>query len=188
MVGYCRRHSLLGYEGIIMASFEKAINKTLEYEDRNYLTNPKYSIDVNGYGVKFGINAKHNPGVDVKNLTVAQAKEIYKKKYWKPGFDNIPDQTFANQLFDWYVTSESHAIRALQTLINLQGIKTSVDGILGSGTLKILSSMDYTHALEKYVSLRKKFYARLHEKNPKVYSKNVYASWIDRTERNYLNA
>lgn len=168
-----------------MADFDIAINRTLAFEDRNYLSNPKYTIDVNGYGVKFGINAKHNPSVDVKNLTVTQAKAIYKKKYWKPEFELLP-QSLANQLFDWYVTSESHAIKGFQTLINMLGVKTDIDGIMGSGMKKAMASVDYSKALEPFVSLRKKFYLKLHEKNPKVYPKVIYNVWIDRTEKNYI--
>ena len=36
-----------------------------------------------GHGLtKYGITEKDHPGVDVKNLTLDQAKEIYKKEYW----------------------------------------------------------------------------------------------------------
>lgn len=42
-------------------------------------------------GTKYGIAAHANPGVDIKNLTVAQATEIYRRKYWAPaGCDALP--------------------------------------------------------------------------------------------------
>ena len=35
-------------------------------------------------GTKFGIAASANPGVDIPNLTIAQASTIYDAKYWTP--------------------------------------------------------------------------------------------------------
>ncbi len=44
----------------------------------------------NGAWVKFGIDQSKNPGVDVPNLTRAQAIDIYKSKYWdKAGISNL---------------------------------------------------------------------------------------------------
>jgi hypothetical protein len=37
-----------------------------------------------GGNTKFGIAQRYNPEVDVKNLTLEQAKDIYYKKYWLP--------------------------------------------------------------------------------------------------------
>jgi lysozyme family protein len=33
-------------------------------------------------GTKYGISAKSYPTLDIRNLTLAQAKEIYKRDYW----------------------------------------------------------------------------------------------------------
>jgi len=35
-------------------------------------------------GTKFGISAKAYPSLDIYNLTIEQAKEIYRKDYWTP--------------------------------------------------------------------------------------------------------
>ena len=45
----------------------------------------------NGAPVNFGINQGHNPDIDVKNLTKADAAKLYKTRYWdKIGGDNLP--------------------------------------------------------------------------------------------------
>lgn len=52
-----------------------------------------YSNDPNDPGgeTKYGISKRYNPDVDVKNLTLDQAKEIYLKRYWMPfGCDKRP--------------------------------------------------------------------------------------------------
>lgn len=52
--------------------------------------NPK--DPVTGKPVKYGIDQKANPEVDVKNLSKNEAAEIYKRKYWqKSGAANLPD-------------------------------------------------------------------------------------------------
>lgn len=48
---------------------------------------------------KYGISAKGNPGVDIANLSEQEALDIYRRKYWKPEFDQrSPDE--AAILFD----------------------------------------------------------------------------------------
>lgn len=47
--------------------------------------------DNDGGTVKYGINSKHNPGVSVADLSEADAREIYKQKYWNTmGIDDMP--------------------------------------------------------------------------------------------------
>lgn len=60
-------------------TFNKAFEFTIGLEGQ-------YSNDPNDPGgeTKYGISKKYNPTVDVKNLTLDQAKDIYYKKYWIP--------------------------------------------------------------------------------------------------------
>jgi hypothetical protein len=56
----------------------------------------RYVRDSNGAGVKYGINEAYNPGVDVKNLSMQGAAEIFKKKYFeKSGADKLPAEIAA---------------------------------------------------------------------------------------------
>lgn len=51
----------------------------------------KVHIDNDGGTVKYGINSKSNPGVDVEGMTEEQAKAYYKKHYWdKMDIDKMP--------------------------------------------------------------------------------------------------
>jgi len=52
-----------------------------------------YTVDNNGYGVKFGINQKWHPNEDVKNMSPERATQIYKEQYWAPlGLDKLPHE------------------------------------------------------------------------------------------------
>jgi hypothetical protein len=60
-------------------NFDKAFEFTVGLEGG-------YSNDPNDPGgeTKYGISKRFNPEVDVKNLTLEQAKDIYRRKYWLP--------------------------------------------------------------------------------------------------------
>jgi lysozyme family protein len=60
-----------------MNEFERAVSFTLSVEGG-------YVNDKNDPGkeTKFGISKKSYPNLDIKNLTIEQAKEIYKRDYW----------------------------------------------------------------------------------------------------------
>lgn len=77
-----------------MADFEQAIALVLVHEG-GYT--PGILGDPGGE-TNFGISKSSFPDLDIKDLTVEQAKEIYKKDYWQ--FDDVEDQQEANCLFD----------------------------------------------------------------------------------------
>lgn len=58
-------------------SFEKAVNFVLAREGG-------YSFDPSDLGgeTNFGISKKSYPDLDIKSLTVDEAKDIYKRDYW----------------------------------------------------------------------------------------------------------
>ena len=59
-------------------AFESAFQTVLRLEG-----GAKFVADDAGKGpTKYGINQTANPDLDVKNLTEAQAREIYRKRYW----------------------------------------------------------------------------------------------------------
>ena len=67
-------------------NFDKAFEFTVGLEGG-------YSDDKNDPGgeTRYGISKRYNPDVDIKNLTLAQAKEIYLARYWIPaGCDAYP--------------------------------------------------------------------------------------------------
>jgi lysozyme family protein len=86
-------------------------------------------------GTKYGISAASYPSIDIKNLTLEQAKGIYIKDYWnKLGLDRLPPE-MAFDMFDTAVNSGvSRAIKLLQHTVG-----TIEDGIIGPKTLDIAS-------------------------------------------------
>ena len=78
-------------------------------------------------GSKYGVSAASYPDLDIKNLTLQDAKDIYYRDYW---IDGVPDE-IAFDLFDTSVNSgKLKAIKLLQ-----QTVGTEIDGKLGPLTL-----------------------------------------------------
>ena len=57
-----------------MSDFDKAIKFTLKWEGGE-------TYDTGGH-TKYGISKKAHADVDIANLTIEKAKDIYKKEYW----------------------------------------------------------------------------------------------------------
>lgn len=78
-----------------MANWERSINFVLRWEG-GYVNHPNDP----GGETNFGISKRAFPNIDIKNLTVEQAKEIYNKKYWMPmDCHKLPD-AMALAVFD----------------------------------------------------------------------------------------
>jgi lysozyme family protein len=82
-----------------MADINLTIDFILENEDAG-LTG-KVTSDAGGV-TRWGIASKFHPGVDVANLTLAQARSIYANEYVGP-FSAIADQTVQNIVCDCLV-------------------------------------------------------------------------------------
>lgn len=119
-------------------SFERAVNFTLG-EEGGYQCEPS---DAGNWtkagrkgelkGTKYGISALSFPSLDIKNLTVEQAKDIYRKGYWDKVEGDKLSPPLAVAVFDTAVNmGVATAVRLLQRAI---GCKQ--DGILGPITLQ----------------------------------------------------
>lgn len=106
-------------------------------------------------GTKYGIAAHSYPHVDIRNLTLAQAKEIYYRDFWSIIGDAHPSIKF--QLFDAAVNhGHGNAIRFLQ-----DAVRVAPDGQWGKVSQAALDAMDTNDVLLRFVAYRLKFWAKL---------------------------
>lgn len=75
--------------------FQQALKFTLKWEG-GYVNDP----DDPGGETKWGISKRANPSVDIKNLTMEQAAEIYRVKYWEPAGCPALGMAEASAVFD----------------------------------------------------------------------------------------
>lgn len=112
--------------------FEKAITIVLKHEG-GYVNDPN---DLGGE-TKYGISKRSYPHLDIKNLTVEQAIEIYRRDWWdKYRYGDIKDQDVATKVFDLSVNmGPATAHRLLQEALVFLGYDIAVDGIIGPQTI-----------------------------------------------------
>lgn len=124
---------------------------------------------------------------DVESLTVDEAKIIYSTTYYQePRINELPPR-LQPVVFD--IAVNSGRLRAgliLQKALVACGQSCTVDGIIGSGTLKAArEAMANTHEgdalIDTICDLRKAFYVTLCDKKP---SQQVFLKgWLARAER-----
>ena len=87
-------------------------------------------------GTRWGISASAYPGLDIANLTLDQAKAIYRQDYWgRAQCDALPPP-LALLVFDAAVNNGvSQAIRWLQAALGIPA-----DGVAGPGTAAAISA------------------------------------------------
>lgn len=161
-----------------MADFEPAVLLTLQNEG-GFFHNP-----VTGEVVNYGITLAFASGcgycgptdVDfIKNLTLAQAIEIYDKHFWAPNnFGCINAQVIANKAFDLTVNmgpgdgTRPGALTLLQRAICDCGRACKIDGIIGPGSLAFINALDPSQLLAAYRARAKARYEQIAQENPKL--------------------
>lgn len=104
-------------------------------------------------GTKFGISAARYPALDIANLSLDDAKAIYRRDYWGAGgCDAVPD-AIKFDLFDMVVNSgQANAIRTLQRSMGMHD--NEVDGIMGPHTIMVAQGMNPDKAFARFQGAR----------------------------------
>ena len=137
-----------------------------------YVNDPKDS----GGETKYGISKRAYPNVDIKNLTLEQAKEIYRKDYWgRCKCDYLPD-CLCMAVFDYAVNSGT--IRAIKDLQLSLGV--TPDGVIGNQTIGTANRVPLKPVIEDIHKRRLKFLMSL--KGWKYYG-NGWGSRVKRVQK-----
>ena len=106
---------------------------------------------------RYGISKRAHPTVDVRNLTLAQAKQIYLERYWLPLHADAMPEAVAVQVFDAAVNHGiKPAIRMMQRALRVQD-----DGRIGPVTLQAMTTVDDARFAARFAAERLMFYADL---------------------------
>lgn len=155
--------------------FEQAFNYLLLFEGG-------FSDDKNDKGgvTKFGISERSYPNIDITQLTLEEAKNIYYEDFWlKNKCDKIIHTKVAIKLFDISVnTGLKVAARILQRAVRASGIMLSEDGIIGKRTINSVNKIDGGILLSALKSETAGYYRLIIAKNDRL--KVFENGWLNR--------
>lgn len=120
---------------------------------------------------------------DVKNMTKAEAEEIYKAYYWAPlNLDGIDDQNIATCIFDTGVNrgiyiGASYAQRVAAEL----GHGLSIDGKIGPVSLAAINQCKRRDFIVDYYAFVKSGYDQIVAHNPT--QRVFYVGWMNRARK-----
>lgn len=167
-----------------MADFDLAIVKTLAREGGSKYTETPGDT---GGATKYGISQRAYPQLNIKTLTEADAKAIYKRDYWdKIQGDSITNQHIAESIFDFAVNSGvSTSIKIAQKSVNrVLPAAIEVDGAMGKRTLAAINHCgEFTNSRELFLSVfaleKIQRYADICNKNRE--QSKFLLGWVNRT-------
>ena len=169
-----------------MRDFDKSVAFALQHETvfaKLHYGDMKFAISENdasdpGRLTKFGIDQRSHPDVDIKNLTVEQAIEIYRTCYWNPAQGDILPYPLNLEHFDSAVNLGLHqAIKLLQ-----RACGANDDGVWGPKTMAAVlntckASGSVATALHT-ADLRRDFYKNLADN--KASAMKYLKGWLNR--------
>lgn len=122
-------------------NFDTAFERLIGHEG-GYVNHPSDP----GGETNFGISKRSYPGEDIKGMTLARAKEIYRRDFWGPaGCDAVPP-AIRFDLFDMAVNAGvGRAARTVQ-----RAVGEVEDGIIGPRTLQALGSMPAARLIARF--------------------------------------
>ena len=153
-----------------MKNFDEIIKQVLAHEG-GYVNDPK---DLGGE-TKYGITKLFYPELNIKELTIEKASEIYKKDYWdRNKVESLP-QNLWHIYFDMCVNmGKRTAVKVLQRAAVNRGRDIEVDGGLGPATIGALKGVE----LDRVRAYRVKFYVDLITAKPE--QEKFFLGWFRR--------
>jgi lysozyme family protein len=116
---------------------------------------------------KYGISQRAYPQEDIRNLTPARAKFLFRRDYWeKPRWGDIPDDGLALQVFDHGVNAGLG--RAFRLLSRTLKLKTEAPFWNPALREALAATTDWPALGEVFLKERLRYYRGLALKTPKL--------------------
>ena len=166
------------------AKFDSVIGNTLKSEG-GYSNHPHDRGGETMYGItksfmedyKYALpGGKSKP---IKDLTVDDARSLYKAMWDKYKLGYIRDKNLAYVLNDYMVNSYAGGVvKRVQQILNSRGTSLDVDGCMGPKTLEAIHNCDPKWLVDEIINDRYNNYRELVKKRPEQIIN--YAGWINR--------
>jgi len=161
--------------------FEQVVERILKHEG-GYVND----VDDTGGTTKYGISQKSFPDIDIDNLTVDEAREIYRREYWDRSICEELPIRLASNYFDAIVNCGfSNAGEILQRAINRRLLSEeagrdfiAVDGIVGPITTRW--ARFYGRSLGDLFTIERiRYYVEIADRRPA--NRKFLRGWLKRT-------
>ena len=141
-----------------------------------------YSNDIDDAGgeTKFGISKRSYTNLDIKNLSVEKAKEIYKKDFWEnQNYKNIKNKKLAIKVFDLAVNvGASRANKLTKRALRAVNKKVEENGALDDVTICLINESDATDLLSALKSEAAGYYRLIVSTKP--HRAKFLKGWLNR--------
>jgi len=159
--------------------YSQKFEKAFEYVIRNeggYV----FDEDDGGGETKYGISRRSYPNLDIKHLSLKDAKKIYFCDFWYKGrFEEIADEAIATQVFDLSVNLGIRAsVIVLQRALRSVGKNVQEDGLMGPETLLATMYSEPRSLLAAIKSEAAGYYRQIAAKNPS--QQKFLKGWLNR--------
>lgn len=153
-------------------AFASIVRQVIAREGGATVTNDP---DDRGGLTKYGISHRSYPGLDIRNLSEAQAIEIYRRDYWQPlRLDEIQHTGIAAAIFDTGVNmGTGTAARLAQSLAGVP-----VDGIIGPVSVRAINGAEPSLYLAMFVLSRIERHSQICTRDPS--QRKYLHGWVKR--------
>lgn len=129
-------------------------------------------------GTKYGISAGTYPNLDIKSLTLDEARAIYKRDWWDQFKGDLMPYETAFQVFDSEVNhGQKMGVKFLQRALNVAD-----DGLIGNMTLTALNKANEDQVLLRFLAIRLRYFTG-------IPTWNTYGrGWANRVADNLMKA
>ena len=143
--------------------FDKAFDLLMKFEG-GYVHDPNDP----GGETKYGISKRRYPDLDIKNLTIDEAKELYRRDYWdKLNADKLPAKVAIFSLQCAVNNGVVRTARMIQAAARyLSGYKLKLDGIIGPKSLKAIYYCNEDELVSEIATRQLLRYVRIIRNNP----------------------
>lgn len=129
-----------------------------------------------GGETNFGISKRSYPGENIKGMTRARARVIYRRDFWhKPRLERMENKQLALKVFDSGVLVGSY--RGVAILQKILGVK--VDGVIGKKTNAAINNAG-PELIKQYVTALKRYFRAIVKRRPK--SRVFLKGWLRRAD------
>lgn len=180
-------HSKEEFDYINKSKFNSIIDKNLEHEG-GYVNNKNDRGGKTKYGITEPFMEEYKyalPGgkaIPIKDLTVEDAKLLYKAMWDRYNLGYIRDKNLAYVMYDYMINSYAGtAAKRVQEILNTRGAALKVDGQLGEKSLNAIHNSDPKWLIDVILKNRQYYHQQDVYKNPKQVK--YYAGWMDRLNK-----